>query len=836
MAIKERLGFPSPPSALRFVESLTYLAAGVFHAAQRSISRGAYLSAAIFHRTQGGIFREAYFKSLVPRTIPIYLTLIGICCTSPSQSQVADSPGADFPHRSVPNRGGNSRSDTFNHKENQVKASKQSVYTSDVSAIDGGPILRSPVSACPPWRGLPSSKNETASLRAFARSDDPLHWESVQSKVEASDIRHRTSEIKLNFGLVDNDQDMGAGEGIADSQPAPFPVLSNQIYSGREAYSRSAEAQSLASCVLSLESKKSAPFPVLASIDQTVSSLLGASRSDASQYRALVRRGGSVSGHPTTLPSSIIETASLRSSTRSDDPQHPTTPPSPDAVIWGRVTEYGSRDQLRLLVYPEYFFDSPKAPGANLLFLPLKLGNLMEGAYPKSRSFQYNLSTSHEPQWISLSLGESVPFINRYRIDPGDTVQVFLNLESNSLVFAGPAAVKFKLQQDLSRLEEEFQVRIPPVLWTENPDQVLIDSTYAAQYQEAQSTAGPLLSFKARNQEALNELGNRDLYESDGLLYQSWALIDSYKEELPQQFLDFFKREVELREWRKYLLAINSHLLYAKREKENSAFFSAVVSLAEIQIGNLQSVLAQEVSPFSAEMMDLLDVQSRIKAGIANISRYLHDPVSDPYWNRKMLVRLFYKSYDLIPEAPQYLNQQLSQLEESSHKDWLQVLLDLKGTGKKVSGFEFFDRSGALISFEDVAEGELILLEFWITGCKACLAFNENTLTKVKEEFGKNSPIQVITVSADFTEELWKSSLESGKYTQEEFVNLYTGSLNRKHPFLLQYGISSFPNRILLDGEGRIIQASQVPFLAEELIPLLKTYLTNPQSKSQSIL
>ena len=621
---------------------------------------------------------------------------------------------------------------------------------------------------------------------------------------------------------------MGAGEGTSSLQPAPFPVFSGQINSGREASLQQMEAQSLRSSVLCLASKKSSSVPVLSSPNNS-------SREDnlqntetqslASCVLDLVSSRGFVSdvacaepsrsiGHPTNLPSQS----------------------SPDAVIWGRVTEYGSRDQIRLQIYPEYFFDSPKAPGANLLFIPLKLGNLMEGAYPKSRSFQYNLPTAHQPQWISLSLGESVPFVNRFRIDPGDTIQIFLNLESNSLVFAGHAAAKFKLQQDLSRLEEEFQVLIPPVLWTENPDQVLKDSTYAAQYQDAKSSAGPLLSFKARNQEALNELGNWDLYGSEGLLYRSWALIDSYKEELPQEFLDFFKSEVELREWRKYLLAINSHLLYAKREKENSAFFSAVVSLAEIQIGNLQSVLAQEVSPYSAEMMDLLDVQSRIKAGIANTSRYLHVPVPDPYWNRKMLVRLFYKSYDFIPEAPQYLNQQLAQLDESSHKDWLQLLLDLKGTGKKVSGFEFFDRSGALRSFEDVAEGELILLEFWITGCKACLAFNENTLTKVKEEFGKNSQIQVITVSADFTEELWKSSLESGKYTQEEFINLYTGSLNRKHPFLLQYGISSFPNRILLDGKGRIIQASQVPFLADELIPLLKSYLNDLQPKSQSML
>ena len=587
-------------------------------------------------------------------------------------------------------------------------------------------------------------------------------------------------------GLVERDPDSGAGEEGVILQPAPLRVFSahqNQKASPKKARALSPEPNFL-------------PFDFLP----------GAS--------CLELDGG-------PLPIQM-------------DGQKDTA--SPDAVIWGRLTEYGSRDQIRLQIYPEYFFDSPKAPGANLLFLPLKLGNLMEGAYPKSRSFQYNLSTDNQPQWISLSLGESVPFIHRFRIDPGDTVQVFLNLESNSLVFAGPSALKFRLQQELNRLEEEFQVRTPPILWTENPDLVLADSTYAAQYREAQSTAGPLLTFQARNRQVLDELASRNLYQSDELIAQSWKLIDSYKDQLPIGLLDFFKMEVELREWKKHLLSINSHLLYANREKDSTEFQAAVVRLAQNQLQKLQPVLEKPMSPHSAEMMDLLEVQSRIKAGVAQQSRYLHDPIEDPYWNSKLLVRLFYQSYEQIPNATQYLSEQLGMLEDSAYKDWLEVLLELKGTGKKVSGFEFFDKNGTIKTLEEIAEGDLILLEFWITGCKACLAFNENTLTAVKEEFGMDSRIQVITVSADFTEALWLSSLESGKYTQEEFTNLYTGSLNRKHPFLLQYGISSFPNRILLDGKGRIIQASQVPFLAEELIPLLKKHLNNSLSKPQSIL
>ncbi|PZV82292.1 thioredoxin-like protein [Algoriphagus aquaeductus] len=176
-------------------------------------------------------------------------------------SLVAQSPGADLLHRfGGPNRGGPfSRPDTFAQLDNSAETSVEAIYTTDVSAIDGGPALRSAVSH------LPASIKETASLRAFARSDDPLHWESVLSTVKASDIRHRTSDIKLNFGLVDSDQDMRVGLGVSGLQSPSFPVFRNQDSSGREAYSRSTEAQSLASNVLCLSSSSSlaSPSPAL---------------------------------------------------------------------------------------------------------------------------------------------------------------------------------------------------------------------------------------------------------------------------------------------------------------------------------------------------------------------------------------------------------------------------------------------------------------------------------------------------------------------------------------------------------------------------------------------
>ncbi|PZV77563.1 thioredoxin-like protein [Algoriphagus aquaeductus] len=619
------------------------------------------------------------------------------------------------PHSGDTHRGGLfSRPDTFAQLDNSAETSVEAIYTTDVSAIDGGPILRSSdirhptslpssVSACPPWRGLPSTS-------------------------------------KLNFGLVDSYLDMGAGEEATSLQPAPVTVLAH-------------------------------PTPVI---------------------------------------------------------------PHPASVIWGRISEYGDRSQIKLTIYPEYYFPSTKAPGSNLLYLPLKLGNIMEGGYPKDRSFQYNLESRNQKQWFSLSLGETSAFLDRFLIEAGDSIQVFLNLESNALVFAGPAAEKFKLQQGLALIAAEAIARTTPVLYTQNPELVLQDPEYRAQMEEAKASAGPVLEIKKRSMSELDRLANYDVYQEGGQLLESWSWIDSFTGRVPENYQAFFRKEAELSAWKQYMNKIYSHLIYASKESRDTLFIERAKEVGLHAIRKAETFLEENLDPSSAAMMDYLSAKTKLQSLI--FDKDLMDVaefIPQHYWREKYLVSHFYESYQRISQVDEQLEHWISTVENPDFRQRLIEIRDLKGSGKLVSGFEFLDDKGDLKTFEEVSQADLILVEFWITGCKACVAFNERTLAVLKEKFGEDPRFQIITVSADFNPELWKSSLESGRYTQPEFTNLYTGPRNRNHPFLVRYGISSFPNRILINREGKFVQTSQVPFLAPDLIQLIESYLepnssTNP--------
>ncbi|MBA4300489.1 MAG: hypothetical protein C0433_10370 [Cyclobacterium sp.] len=605
--------------------------------------------------------------------------------------------------------------------------------------------------------------------------------------------------------------------------------------------------------------------------------------------------GGPILPSPVSgLPSSPKQTASLRTSARSDDPRHR----SPDighpsiqlslelsgeeasdirnpkseiqnltpgfslvddstsqgqeegntparlgehfdqAVIWGRVSEYSDRSQIQLTIYPEYYFPSTKAPGSNLLYIPLKNGNIMEGGYPKDKSFQYNLESRNQKQWFSLSLGETSAFLDRFLIEAGDSIQVFLNLETNALVFAGPAAEKFKLQQGLALIRAEFIAKTTPILYTQNPERVLQNPEYQAQMEEAKASAGPVLEIKKRSMSELDKLANFDVYQEGGQLLESWTWIDSFTGKVPVDFQAFFRKEAELSAWNQYLNKINSNLLYSSKESRDTLFIERAKAVGLDAIRKAETFLEENLDPSSAAMMDYLSTKSKLQSlifdkDLVDVAEF----IPQHYWREKYLVSHFYESYQRISQVDQRLEQWIATVENPVFRQRLIEIRDLKGSGKLVSGFEFLNDTGDLKTFEEVSKADLILVEFWITGCKVCVAFNEGALTALKEKFGDDPRFQVITVSADFNPELWKSSLASGRYTQAEFTNLYTGTLNRNHPFLIKYGISSFPTRILINREGKFIQTSQVPFLAPDLIQLIESYLdSNPSTNTKNTL
>ncbi|MES2457897.1 MAG: TlpA disulfide reductase family protein [Bacteroidota bacterium] len=138
---------------------------------------------------------------------------------------------------------------------------------------------------------------------------------------------------------------------------------------------------------------------------------------------------------------------------------------------------------------------------------------------------------------------------------------------------------------------------------------------------------------------------------------------------------------------------------------------------------------------------------------------------------------------------------------------YLQLIeqLKLRAPGRDLSHFVLEDMNGSKVQLADF-RGKVSLLDFWFTGCGHCEVYYKNVLSEVKHYFKGSSQINFISISSDVYRDKWKQSIESGAYTSNDAINLFTGGLGMKHPIVKDNQIWGFPCVLLLDKNGRILK------------------------------
>lgn len=108
--------------------------------------------------------------------------------------------------------------------------------------------------------------------------------------------------------------------------------------------------------------------------------------------------------------------------------------------------------------------------------------------------------------------------------------------------------------------------------------------------------------------------------------------------------------------------------------------------------------------------------------------------------------------------------------------------------------------------------GKVVMMDFWFTGCGSCSDYFNHSLSKVEHVFKGDSNVVFISISADVNRNTWIKSIESGKYTSEYAINLYTGGKGFFHDVINEYKVSGCPLPVLIDKNG-IIQEYGTPVL-----------------------
>jgi peroxiredoxin len=140
------------------------------------------------------------------------------------------------------------------------------------------------------------------------------------------------------------------------------------------------------------------------------------------------------------------------------------------------------------------------------------------------------------------------------------------------------------------------------------------------------------------------------------------------------------------------------------------------------------------------------------------------------------------------------------------------------GTGDTAPEIELPDTAGNIIRLSQL-RGNYVLIDFWASWCKPCRRESPN-LMRTFEQFSTKklkggSTFQILSVSADENEQLWKKAIE-----QDGLRGIYHVSDLKgwDSPVYQIYQVKSIPNNVLIDPEGKVLAVHLTgKRLAEEL-------------------
>jgi len=440
----------------------------------------------------------------------------------------------------------------------------------------------------------------------------------------------------------------------------------------------------------------------------------------------------------------------------------------------------------------EGHYEMLKDDTVTLQFFKNKYGPVNFGAATQTRiihdgKFRFAIQDVFGPSYIIASSNaldaklRYIFYLDGFLIEPGDSIHI--DIKKNGLIFSGKGSEKFKCRYAIDTVN------------TVNP---YIHKKF--------------FSLGDIKQDVLNGLA--PLSDDYGMDVQL-SMLENYRQKLSNLAFQLLKCDI-LCNW--------ARIRYNVYEFRWGESFGAADSTArkKILIRFCKEKLEREpavdddVKMISKGYADFCVMRATMDSKIEDDKMELND-CSGPYRLLKSLPKpmrdkAIVSFLALMTEASGIAHYDscvldaIKSVEDNGCLAILHILESRNIKGANSFDFDLPDNNNKRVTLRSL-KGKVVLMDFWFTGCDACLSCARQ-LRKVIMNFEGDDKVVFISVCTDQNIVTWKKSLAKETYASPELeTNLFTEGKGINHPLLAYYNIVSFPTLLLIGQDGRLVSA-----------------------------
>lgn len=492
------------------------------------------------------------------------------------------------------------------------------------------------------------------------------------------------------------------------------------------------------------------------------------------------------------------------------------TSPAP-VVIYGEIHSPFEYKELEAQLFENFLWYNPTKLEHISTTIPLRNPTIVQ-RNPKSTYFRWVSPPIHGPGYLTLK-SDSHYLMQVFLVSPGDSVMIFFDDFTKNIFFSGKSAGAYEFQAKQLRKSKLEQFESGLIINNPNPEEFIKKGRFSALIEEFGSQYGrsfevipydPFLQIKKLRQR-IGELKNYLIQDLD----ISELTSDEYSLEIIKGNhlgSDLYKV------YNQFRFAYNS-----AASSNNNIVLDSLTQFYKKELPNPKSFEFPKNSLYHGSQLHIAIIEfALITARIENIPirTWIKQNFTGPEKDKLL-------GYYLIRYTSEIENPEKEFIAELTFIEtpWISSLLEDYARQTQHSStlalLEFFTSENHKSNLSSVAgDGKLLFLDFWFTGCGACVIFYRDILSQLEDEF--KDRISFVSISTDKDLELWINSLKSGKYTSDKAINFYAGP---DHEILRIFQISAFPRQILLGSDLRLIQSGGFPATLEEWRTLLKINL-----------